>query len=80
MIYWVGMPIYIIWMLAYHSFDRDMKHTSAYFWGWFAFWLAYTLAMQSYSKNSLAGLTNYASIKIIEDINGPEPEEEIDEQ
>lgn len=79
MVYWVGMPIYIVWALAYHSFDRDGKHDDVYFYGWISFWLSYTVAMQSYAKNSLAGLNNYMNIKIVEDLQPDEPEDADEE-
>ena len=66
--------MYIVWALAYHSFDRDGKHDDVYFYGWISFWVFYTVAMQSYAKNSLAGLTNYMNVKIVEDLQPEEPD------
>ena len=64
----VGLPIYIVWFLAYHSFDRDDKHPPVYFWGWLVFWVGYTLAMYSYTTNILVALYNYWMLLVAEDL------------
>lgn len=65
---YIGMPVYIIWNVAYNAIDRDAKLSSLYFWGWLIFFIVYTFMMQSYSKNSLLSLQNYATLLIIDDL------------
>ena len=57
---YIGAPIYLVWLTAYHIGDISGDHLFANVMIAFVFWVFYMWGMMFYSGNMLPALNNYA--------------------
>ena len=65
---YIGLPIYLLWIIFFHLAERDGTYSFLYASSKFTFLVVYLFIMRFYSSNILTSLNNYALELIAEDL------------